>query len=111
MTIAVFYNDQMVAVTRDGDVTLTPDIDALCLDHPDRRWVAGLAAFACRVQAGTDHGPYTEEGAAAFARSLLLPVHEFAPRAGWPDRTLAACLRAPVEQVRLRGAELGLTWN
>jgi hypothetical protein len=111
MTIAVFYNHQMVAVARNGDVRLAPDIDALGRDHPGRRWAAGLATFACRVQTGADPGPYSDESACAFARALLLPVHDFAPLAARSDLTLAACFRTPVEQVRARRAELGLTWN
>lgn len=112
MTIAVFYNDHMVgAVACNGDVILDPDIDALGRDHPDRRWAAGLAAFARRVQTGADPGPYSDQGACAFARALLLPVHQFAPLTARSDLTLAAYFRTPVEQVRARRAELGLTWN
>ena len=69
MTIAVFYNDHMVgAVACNGDVILEPHIDALDRDHPDRRWATGLATFARRVQTGDDPGPYSDQGACAFAR-------------------------------------------
>jgi hypothetical protein len=112
MTIAVFYNQQMVgAVAGNGEVRLDPRIDALGRNHPDRRWAAGLAAFARRVQTGADAGPYTDASACAFARARLLPTQEFTPVARFSDRTLSACFRVPVEQVRARRAELGLTWN
>jgi hypothetical protein len=110
--IAVFHNEQMVgAVSGDGDVTLDPRIDALGRDHPDRRWAAGLAAYARRVQTGVDAGPYTDAGACAFARAQLLPTDEFARLAAFTDRALAAYFRVPVAEVRAQRADLGLTWN
>lgn len=112
MTIAVYYNEQMVgAVGCNGDVTLDPDIDRLGRNHPDRRWAAGLATFARRVQTGADPGPYSDQAACAFARALLLPVHEFAPLAACSDLVLAAYFRVPVGEVRAWRSELGLTWD
>jgi hypothetical protein len=112
MTIPVFYNDQMVgAVAQNGDVKLGPRIAALGRNHPDRRWAAGLAAFARRVQTGAEAGPYTDAAACAFARTRLLPTQEFVPVAAFSDRTLVAVFRVPAEQIRARRAELGLTWN
>jgi len=112
MTITVFYDRRMVgAVADNGDVQLDRGIDALGRRHPDRRWAAGLAAFARDVQTGAHPGPYTEKAACAFARARLLPTQEFAPLAAFSDRALAAYFRVPAEQVRAQRADLGLTWN
>lgn len=112
MTIAVFYNDQMVgAVAHNGQVRLDPRIDALGRDHPDRRWAAALAVFARRVQTGADAGPYTDAGACAFARAWLMPTHEFAALASFSNRALGAYFQVPVAEVRAQRADLGLTWN
>ncbi len=112
MTIAVVYDRQMVGVVADdGDIRLAPAIDALGRDHPDRRWAAGLAAFARRVQTGATPGPYTDAKACAFARARLIPTQEFTPIAAFSDRTLAAYFGVPVPEVRAQRADLGLTWN
>lgn len=108
---AVRYNRQIVAFAHGDRFRLKPEIAALADDHPDRRWAAGLATFACLVENGREAGPYTPETACTFARDLLLPTHEFAMLAVLTDGALAACFGVPAEQIPARRAELGLTWN
>ncbi len=108
---AIHHNGQLVAFCHGRFMRLDPDIEALAPGHPERRWATALAAFACMVETGDHAGPYTADHAAEFARDVLLPVAEFVPCAGWTDAALALFFKVPVEQVRHRRAELGLTRN
>lgn len=105
------YNRQIVAFAQGNEIRLKPQIAALDRGHPDRRWAAGLATFACLVESGDEPSPYTPDRACAFARDLLVPTHQFAMLAGLTDGALAACFGVPTEQIPARRAELGLTWN
>jgi hypothetical protein len=108
---AIHYNRQIVAFVHEGEIRLEPGIAALAVDHPRRRWIAGLAIFACEVECGRDPGPYCSARASAHARALLLPAPRFAALSCLPNAALARHFAVPGEQVAARRAELGLVWN
>lgn len=102
------YRDRTVAMTAGGDILFAPHIAVLEDDHPQRRWVAGLATFSFELDAGTIPHPYADERAALYARALLMPFDEFLPRADQPDHLLAEHFVVPLEQVDQRRRDLVL---
>lgn len=105
----ILHNGHTVAFAHGARIKLDPDLDALPPDHPDRRWAMALATFACLTETGDQPGPYTPDYAAEFARDVLLPIHQFVCRACFSDRAIAAAFKVPLDQVRHRRAELGLS--
>lgn len=108
---AIVHNGELVAFANGPNIKLDPNLDALAHDHPDRRWAIALATFACLVETGQQPGPYTPDGAARFARDLLLPLPGFLACIGSTDPALALLFNLPLDQVRERRTELGLGRN
>lgn len=106
MTTFIQYRGAIVAVATARRVVFTGPLAESHPNDPVRRFATGMAAYARELEAGALEGPYDQEDAELYARSLLIDDEEFLARAGVGDELLAEYFGVPVEQVSLKRAEL-----
>ena len=69
-TITLSYQGHTVALAARARFWLAAHIEALPAGHPDKRHVCFMALYARDVLTGELPGPYSDEAADRFARSL-----------------------------------------
>jgi len=104
--IEITYAGRCAALSRGEDVLLAPQIAALEPSHPDRAFVCLLCTWAREVLEGRAPGPYRDDIAHVYARSHLMPAHDFWPLRRRPDHRLAEHFGVPLVQVERRRVEL-----
>ena len=105
----VFYQRRLAAITGPERAWLMPHVDVLEPDHPVKRFVCAMCLYAREVALGPRRDQFDQGCAEAYARCLLIPGAELFQLAasGWCDCCIAERLVVPLEQVRLRRAEVG----
>ena len=100
----IHYDDEPAAAVLPDRFWLVDWIEDLPEEHPTRRWVTALCAYAMRQQQRGE--AYEPDVAEIVARELLMPAEEFLPLYGRPEDELTKHFGAPTLQVARRKAEL-----
>lgn len=103
---AITYRGRLAAFAEDQHVLLAPHIGALEVDHPERRFVCCLCIHSCEVDEGLVRAAYTDRGAAAAARAMLMAAEAFIAYADLPGHELAGLFCVPLDQVAARRGQL-----
>jgi hypothetical protein len=96
------YANRTVALCERDDVLLAPEIAALELEHPTRRFVSMLCIYSAELDARPGKGgwrDYATADAERYARSELIPDELFEPLGALADHELAEAFVVPLEQI------------
>jgi hypothetical protein len=104
----ITYGGRPAAVLVANRICLIDAIAALELDHPVRRWIVCKALFAQDVLDGLIEGPITASRAECFARSALIPDHDFILHWDNGDATLAEHFNVPLEAIGEKRIDLAV---
>lgn len=106
---AIRYANSTVALCDGDDVLVAPQVAALEVDHPTRRFVSMLCIYSAELDAraaGGDAGGFSPAEAERYARSELMPDDLFEELALRPEHELAEDFVVPLEQITEKRRDL-----
>ena len=107
LTVIRGLHGELLAVADESQVWFAPEIEALEVDHPQRRFAAMLALTSMLMQTEPDAEPYDPRVAAFYARYILIPDTTFVLfRERECDAELAERFSVPLEQIAAKARDL-----
>jgi hypothetical protein len=102
----VVYEARLAAAASADEIIGAAWLCALDVEHPVRRFVAAMAAYAQDIARGEQPGPYSDASAEFHARLRLIPEGDLAVCWHAPDPWLAARYGVPLTQIAARRVDL-----